>query len=250
MIEIYDRVIDGIPLLEVVDSALKVEKLPTVVFYHGWTNVKENVLVHGFEIAKKECRVILPEALYHGARSDGRPLTDERLLDFWEIVQQSVEEYPQLMDYYIEAGLTDPDRLGVTGLSMGGITTCALLVNYPNIKAADCLMGSPDAIGFTKEVLAEAKNRGKALPADIYAQLDALAPLSLAEDPSKIAGRPVHFWHGTRDEMVPYQLTFDFYQEIKHQDFAQNVSFSTTDDGHKVPYSISQETACFFKNNL
>ncbi|WP_314059569.1 prolyl oligopeptidase family serine peptidase [uncultured Vagococcus sp.] len=250
MIEVYDRVIDGIPLLEVVDSALKDEKLPTVVFYHGWTNVKESVLVHGFEIAKKGFRTLLPEALYHGARNDGIPLTDERLLDFWTIIQESVDEYPVLMDYYIKAGLTDPNRLGVTGLSMGGITTCALLATYPEIKVGDCLMGSPDAVGFTQQVLAEAEKQGMVLPDDINEQLQELEALSLAENPEKIAGRPVHFWHGTKDETVPYAPTFDFYQRIQDEEFAKQVSFSTTEDGHKVPYTISQETASFFRNNL
>lgn len=250
MIEVYDRVIDGIPLLEVVDGALKDEKLPTVVFYHGWTNVKESVLVHGFEIAKKGFRTLLPEALYHGGRNDGTALTDERLLDFWEIIQQSIDEYPVLTDYYIKAGLTDPDRLGVTGLSMGGITTCALLATYPEIKVGDCLMGSPDAVGFTEGVLAEAEKQGMELPADIQTQLQELTALSLADQPAKIAGRPVHFWHGTSDVTVPYGPTFEFYQSIQDEDFAKKVSFSTTDDGHKVPYSISQETACFFRNNL
>ncbi len=250
MIEIYDRVIDGIPLLEVVDSALKEEQLPTVVFYHGWTNVKESVLVHGFEIAKKGFRTLLPEALYHGARSDGQAITDDRLLDFWEIIQQSIDEYPVLMDYYVKAGLTDPDRIGVSGLSMGGITTCALLATYPEIKVGDCLMGSPDAIGFTEQVLAEAEKQGMTLPVDIKAQLQKLSALSLAENPAKIAGRPVHFWHGTKDETVPYGPTFAFYQQIREKDFAKQVSFSTTDDGHKVPYAISQETACFFRKNL
>lgn len=250
MIEIYDRVIDGVPLLEVVDSALKDETLPTVIFYHGWTNVKESVLVHGFEIAKKGFRTLLPEALYHGARSDGTPLTDDRLLDFWEIIQQSIDEYPQLVAYYVNAGLSDPNRVGVTGLSMGGITTCALLATYPDIKAADCLMGSPDAVGFTESVLAEAQKQGMDLPADIDEQLKALSNLSLAAEPSKIAGRPVHFWHGTADETVPYDPTFAFYEGIKGESFAENVSFSTTDHGHKVPYAISQEAACFFKNHL
>ena len=29
----------------------------------------------------------------------------------------------------------------------------------------------------------------------------------------KIAGRPLHFWHGTADDMVPYNLTKKFFDD-------------------------------------
>ena len=38
MITIKRVVIDGNPLLEVVSQDKATEQLPTVVFYHGWTN--------------------------------------------------------------------------------------------------------------------------------------------------------------------------------------------------------------------
>ena len=88
------------------------------------------------------------------------------------------------------------------------------------------------------------------MPEDTKKQIHLLAPIDLASAPEKIAGRPFHFWHGTSDDMVPYQPTYDFYQGIKDQSYGENVSFTTTADGHKVPYQISVEMAEFFSAKL
>lgn len=249
MIEITHNVIAGIPVLELVDSSLKADKLPLVVFYHGWDSLKENVLVNGYELAKRGFRAILPEALYHGERSDGQP-SASHYLEFWKVVQQNIEEFPVLRDYYVAEKLADPERIGVTGLSMGGITTCGIVTTYPDFKAAVCLMGSPNATDFAHEIIDNALTLGYKLPADTKNQIHLLKPIDLASAPEKIAGRPFHFWHGTSDDMVPYQPTYDFYESIKEEDYARNVSFTTTADGHKVPYSISVEMADFFGTHL
>ena len=39
MIQIDYREVKGIPYAEVVDTALKDQVLPIVVFYHGWTSL-------------------------------------------------------------------------------------------------------------------------------------------------------------------------------------------------------------------
>lgn len=81
MITVEHKSINGIPILEVVLTERLNEILPTVVFYHGWTNLKESSLVHGYEIAKKGFRALIPEAYLHGERSKGIPV-EERSLEF------------------------------------------------------------------------------------------------------------------------------------------------------------------------
>ena len=44
MIQIDYREVKGIPYAEVVDTALKDQVLPIVVFYHGWTGSKDRVV--------------------------------------------------------------------------------------------------------------------------------------------------------------------------------------------------------------
>ena len=246
MIEIEDSWVGKIPVLEIVPAELKDEKIPTVIFYHGWTNVKERVLANGYEIARQGMRVIIPEALYHGARSDGLDI-EEHFMDFWQIILQSVAEFPQLAEHYVAKGLSDPERLGVAGLSMGGITTCALMATYPEIKAANCLMGAPNFRAFNADLMAGMEAQGIALPEGMEAALAQLNPYDLGCEPSKIAGRPFHFWHGTADQTVPFANSHDFYNQYATAEFGKQLSYTQTGDGHRVPHDICLESGAFFK---
>lgn len=248
MIQIERREIKDLPYLEIVDTDLKDKALPTVFFYHGWTNCKEAVLVNGFEIAQKGMRGIIPDAMYHGERSDGKEVT-EHFEEFANIVMQSVDEFPIILNDLIKRKVTDGNRVGVTGLSMGGITTCGILKKYENVKAANCLMGAPNFHDFVEMVAKEAFDVTE-LPEETKTEFFKMKEYDLSLRPELIAGRAVHFWHGQKDEMVPYQPTYEFFEQHKNKPYGKNLTFRTTSDGHRVPYHITLEMAEFFFNNL
>ena len=249
MLEIYDKMIGEIPVLEIVQSDLRDKKLPLVVFYHGWTNVKERVLTNGYEIARRGIRVIIPEALYHGKRTDGLTL-EAHTLDFWQIVKNSVEEFPQIINYYSELELVDQDNIGVSGLSMGGITTAAILAAYPDVKAGNILMGAPDFKEFGDYLATAGEQAGYQMRGEIEAELATIDAYDLGSHPEKIAGRPVHFWHGRQDGTVPFTNSFNFYEKYKEQAFGSHLSYTATEDDHRVPHDICLESADFFAKNL
>ena len=146
MIEIITKKIEGLPVLEVVAKKYRTQKLPLIVFYHGWTGCKERVLTEGYELAKHGFRVVLPDAKFHGQR---------HRQEFWQIVASSVKELPLLVNYYRQTSGIKDDLVGVSGLSMGAITTCALLTVYDWIKAGVSLMGSPCPTAFARQLLEE-----------------------------------------------------------------------------------------------
>ncbi|KRM89097.1 alpha/beta fold hydrolase [Liquorilactobacillus vini] len=247
MINVVQKAVKGIPLLELTRAELANESLPLVFFYHGWTGCKEKVLTQGYELAKKNFRVILPDALYHGQRQVNGP-ADGHFLEFWQIVANSVKEFPILVKAYQDQVGIARQQIGVSGLSMGGITTCALLKVYPQITAAVCLMGSPCPVAFARQLIAKLPGMDQLDPKYVDAQLEQLAIIDLSREPQKIAGRPVHFWHGTADEMVPYQPTKDFYERIKDHSYATKVTFTTTQNAkHKVSYATTVEMAQKFQ---
>lgn len=248
MIVIERHEVEGLPFLEVVNQEIKDKELPTVFFYHGWTNCKEAVIVNGYEVARKNMRAIIPDAMFHGERSDGQSI-EEHFDDFANIVMKSVDEFGIITDYLKNNQLTDRNRIGVTGLSMGGITTCAIMARYSEVKAADCLMGAPNFYEFVSEA-AKLAFETTELPAEIEAQLPILKEYDLSLQPEKIAGRPFHFWHGTKDDMVPYEPTFAFYEKEKKSKTGAHLTFTTTDDGHRVPYKITLEMADYFSKVL
>ena len=44
------------------------------------------------------------------------------------------------------------EQIGVGGLSMGGMTTAALLTHHPEIKAAACVMGTPKLVAYRERI--------------------------------------------------------------------------------------------------
>lgn len=252
MISIKNVIVKGLPLLEIVSQEHFSETLPTVFFYHGWTSSKESSMVNGYELAKQGFRALLPEAYLHGERKTSTSSPEN--MEFWDVILHNLNEITVLKDYYVEQGLTDPEKIGVAGLSMGGITTNAMLTQFPWIKAASVLMGTPSPIAFSKWLLNAPWAEGLDIQLTEQQVNEAMEPLkhiSLDLQPEKINGRPIYVWHGTKDELVPYSLTKKFIQMIQDKPYAENVQFETTVGGiHKVPYAISVEMAKFFKDKL
>lgn len=252
MISIKEVTINGIPLLEIVSKEEDSKRLPTVFFYHGWTRTKESALVNGYELAKRGFRAVLPDAFLHGERKTADAAREN--MDFWDVVLHNITEITPIKDYYIENQLTDPEKIGVAGLSMGGITTNAMLTQFPWIQAAAVLMGTPAPIEFSKWIIKSPWTEGLDIQIsdeEVEQAAQPLKKIALNLQPEKIAGRPVYYWHDTNDELVPYSLTNAFIKEIQHEPYAANVEFETTiSGGHKVPYEISVTMAEFFKRQM
>lgn len=170
-------------------------------------------MTQGYEIAKRGFRVVIPDAQYHGERMVGGP-AKTHFLEFWQIIADSVAEFPKIVDYYEETTGIKDDFVGVSGLSMGGITTCALMASYDWISSAVCLMGSRVLSNLQKADCFDAG--GQNVPQQyVDSQLQALRAIDLSLAPEKIAARPFHFWHGTADQIVPYKPTKAFTIESR-----------------------------------
>ncbi|SYZ78561.1 prolyl oligopeptidase family serine peptidase [Trichococcus shcherbakoviae] len=250
MIVIERKIIHNIPILEIVEEAKKNEAIPLAFFYHGITNQKERGLEPGYALASNGMRVVIPDAYRHGERKD-EAYAGEPAAEFWSVVLQSIKELPAIVEVYVEAGLAQKDNVSVTGLSMGGITTCIALTQYPWIHSAACLMGSPDPIGLSHWALKSRWVEGLP-PIDDEKVKILMAPfesLSLKEHPESLVDTPFYIWHGTADESVPYDQMAQFVSSISGEAFSDNVCFRSTEGaGHRVPYAIFEEMAAFLGN--
>ena len=123
-----------------------------------------------------------------------------------------------------------------------------VILPYPWINAGVGLMGSPKPVKFAKKLVADAATQVKGMPdTEVDKQISALEPFDLSLNLEKLASRPLHFWHGTADKMVPYQDTVDFYRENIGKSYTENVTLTTTENvGHKV----SQETTLEMANKF
>lgn len=255
MVVIENEWIEGIPLLHVVEQENRTKKLPLVIFIHGFTSVKERNLHYAYLLADAGFRVILPEALYHGERIQGLTAAD-LYTRFWEIVLTTIEEVNIVKEYYDKKGLILASEIGVAGTSMGGIATLGALTQYPWIKAAVSLMGMPSYEKFSRWQIEQLKKRGVAIhftEAQINEQLEAIRKYDLSLQPEKLANRPLLFWHGKKDPMVPYPLTYEFYETIKdgYKHNKEKLKFITEDHaGHNVSLAGVSGTIEWFKRYL
>ncbi|KHE73273.1 alpha/beta fold hydrolase [Halobacillus sp. BBL2006] len=228
MIGIYRNTLKNIPVLTVVESSKQEEPLPVFIYFHGFTSAKEHNLALAYLLAQKGYRVILPDSAFHGEREEDMS-KQELNFKFWDIVYQNLKELQDIKDELDRNGLIKDRKVGVGGTSMGGITTSAALTMYPWIQAATVMMGSPKPVEFAKKMVQDVEKTGIPLPlepAQLEELFESLEGIDLSNQMEKLYGRPLFFWHGDADPVVPFQHSYEFYNEaIKLYKNPENIRF-------------------------
>ena len=107
-----------------------------------------------------------------------------------------------------------------------------------------CIRDRPCPTAFARQLLEELSGLADIPASFVDQQLAQLELIDLSKHPERIAGRPVHFWHDTADQIVPYAPDKAFFDSIQGKDYARNTSFTTTTgQGHKVNYVTAVEMA-------
>ncbi|RRK10068.1 esterase [Lactiplantibacillus garii] len=244
--------IADLPVLHVFAASQAQTKLPTIIDYHGWTTQTSSELVASYDLVRQGFRVILPTAYLHGSRNEGVDL-DRHPEHFWSIVGHSVAEFPQLVAALVNAGITDADKVGVMGTSMGGITAAGIMATQSNVQAGVSLIGSPEPVAFAKDQVAQ-------IPAELMAQLPAdlltktyaqISQFDLSQHVDQLNGRPMFFFNGTADQMVPYKYVEDFQTRFKNHPALARTIFKHADGGvHHVPHRMHEAAVSFLTQNI
>lgn len=255
MIEIHKEFVGDIPYLHIVKDQNRMKRLPLVIFVHGFTSAKEHNLHFAYLLAEKGFRVVLPDAILHGEREQAQS-EEERMFRFWPIVTNTIKELDQLKESLVEKELVDAEKIGLVGTSMGGIVTFGALTQYNWIKTAVSLMGSPCYELFAKLQIDQLKKVGIKLPFTeevLSKEFEALRQLDLSQQPELLQGRPLLFWHGKQDPVVPFQPTYEFYQQIQYlyKENPHNLEFIIDERaGHKVSREALLRTVDWFSQHL
>lgn len=255
MVIIEKENISTISLLHIYKNDLQQNKAPLVIFVHGFTSFKEMNLSFAYLLAEKGVRVVLPDALYHGERGENLSKTDLNIR-FSSIVVHEINELALIKEHFEQRNLIDNGRIGVGGTSMGGITTLAALTQYEWIKAAVSLMGSPSLHNLLKRQVESMRTSGFLLPIsdkELNKELDRLYAYDLWEQPEKLNMRPLFFWHGKRDPVVPFDPTYQFYQRIipSYAEAPNRLEFFADEQAeHKVSSEGLKRAAQWFTHHL
>jgi len=253
MIGIFDDLINTIPCLIVVDHEKKEKALPLIIYSHGFTSAKEHNLTIAYLLAKAGFRVVLPDSKYHGER-EVKVTSSERQVSFWDIVMKNVEEFGVIKEHFANKDLILDGRIGVAGTSMGGISTSAALTQHPWIKVAAVLMGSPKITTYAKTLVSSFKKMGDLPVTDemIEHLYENLEKYDLSEQVNKLDNRPLLFWHGENDAVVPFDHSYTFYDKAKeHYDDPSRIQFiREANRDHKVSRSAILKTVQWFEKHL
>ncbi|WP_442599155.1 prolyl oligopeptidase family serine peptidase [Neobacillus sp. D3-1R] len=249
MVEKLD--VKDIPCLHIVDHQKASKSLPLVIFIHGFSSAKEHNLHYAYLLAEKGMRVVLPEALFHGERHKSIN-TKEIAYHFWDIVLNTIEELPLIKEYFHKRNLIQGNKIGVAGTSMGGIVTLGSVTKYDWIESAVCLMGLPSFNQFAQLQLEEMEKHGINLPItedEKQALLEKLKQYDLSLHPELLRNRPLLFWHGKLDPIVPFRFSYDFFESIKDEN--KQVQFIVDEKAdHKVSRIGLLKTVEWFETHL
>ena len=253
---IHKEHIGNIPVLHLSEQETFHKELPLVIFIHGFESAKEHNLHYAYLMAEKGFRVVLPDAIYHGERESGYNPT-QLMARFWEIVLTTIHELAFIKDDLVSRKLADPSRIGVAGTSMGGIVTNGALVAYDWISAGVSLMGNPSYVAYAELQLAEIKKRNMEVAfteEDAANIIEKIKPFDLSLNPEKLANRPILYWHGMKDPIVPYQYAYRFYEGVKtgYNELDEDKIHFILDRnaGHKVSREGVLQTADWFERHL
>ncbi|MFF2752229.1 prolyl oligopeptidase family serine peptidase [Psychrobacillus sp. NPDC058041] len=208
----------NIPLLHIYNDQTN-NHSPIVIFLHGFESAKEHNLHYAYQLVNQGCRVILPDAHLHGDR-DEKLDQIEISLRFWETVLTSIEEVGKIKEELMERGFLNDQKIGIGGTSMGGITTLGCLTVYPWINAASIMMGTPSYVQLAKAQIEQIEQKGFQIPLNSKEKDDMFHTLSTFDASihmEKLSNKPLFFWHGVKDTVVPFESTALFIEAFEKQ---------------------------------
>ncbi|WP_141432826.1 alpha/beta fold hydrolase [Bacillus sp. 03113] len=255
MIIIEKIKINTIPALHIVEKNNFDKQLPFIIFIHGFTDTKEKYLNYAYLLAEKGYRVVLPETIYHGERKEGHSMLSLSF-QFLNIVLTTIKELALIKSYFQEKKIIDETKIGIAGISMGGIITLGALSKYPWIKTAVSLMGMPYYEKFALWQIEEFRSKGIQIPLkadELSLLINQINQFDISKQAEKLMNRPLMFWHGKNDTVVPHSFAYHFYEDIKpmyRNDPDKLLFISDEKAGHKVSHEGVMETIHWFETHL
>jgi dipeptidyl aminopeptidase/acylaminoacyl peptidase len=117
------------------------------------------------------------------------------------------------VDYVIDLGVADPERLGITGWSYGGFLTAATITQTDRFKAAVIGAGMTNLVSYSM-----GNDSPSFLASHFGGEVWEVADLLLERSPVAHADTvttPTLILHGEHDQRVPIWQGYEFYNALK-----------------------------------
>lgn len=181
-------------------------KRPAVLLLHGLGGDKNQLQALAMLLNGKGFLTLAIDIAGHGERPkvNGKPIGEQDLAGMRTVAAQTVQDLRRAVDYLSTRDDVDAARIGLVGVSLGGVLGARLLTEEPRIAAASLWVAGGDwgtlittsAHPFAKRF----RESGESDPVKIRAALADVDPVPAI---SRAAPRPLHFLTGASDDVVP-----------------------------------------------
>ena len=199
--------IQGIPAIIFRPKEAK-GRIPTVIFYHGWSSSKELQRLRGFILASAGYQAVLPDAVYHGERNPLHQYDNEAAIKyFWDVIFNNIEEYGTIARELTLKYNADPERIAVMGNSMGGFTAVGIFTHNKDIKTLIVFNGSCGWESFNGSIEVPSSEEIETL----RQRVEHMDPMNNSD---MLKDRPILMLHGDSDIVVPVDSQRIFYNKL------------------------------------
>lgn len=220
---------------------------PLVFFMHGYTGSKMGDIAYGVRLAEEGFFTVLIDARLHGERKPadfealfGEP--DAFKTTCFDMVCGNVEDIQAIIDDLQGDTRVDTQRIGITGISMGGFTSFMLALQDDRIKALAPMIASPtwDVLLSSEELQGDSEFNLRLREADALLHVERLLPMALLVQ------------NGVEDQVIPIQGARDLDTTIRRiapdkEDY-QYIEYEGT--GHIVPPEMFEAVVAWLHKYL
>ncbi|HAU5636898.1 esterase [Citrobacter amalonaticus] len=249
MIEIETCQLAEHHLLHAFPSGQRSTPLPCIVFYHGFASSSLVYSYFAVALAQAGFRVIMPDAAGHGARFNG----DEqaRMGRFWQILQQSMQEFTALRAALRAENWLLEERLAVGGASMGAMTALGIMTQHPEVKCVASLMGSGYFTRLARTLFPPCTLDTPARQEKFTHIIAPLAKWDVSQQLARLADRPLLLWHGQDDDVVPAAESVRLQQAMIQAGLDHNLTCQwQAGVRHRITPEALAATVSFFRQHL
>ncbi|MEM2586724.1 MAG: alpha/beta fold hydrolase [Candidatus Bathyarchaeia archaeon] len=214
------------------------DKIPCIVFLHGYGGSKEDIRGLAILIAKEGYGVIAIDAAYHGERKvPGKELYSPNINDTLRGTIQTVIDLRRAVDYLETRPEIDVNKIGYVGGSMGGILGAIFIGVEPRIKAAVLIVAGGnmslmirESQHYTMSAVREHLQKEGISYEELQRILDPIDPINFIK---YFSPRPVVFHLGRHDVIVPAEAGRQLYEAAGEPKWVY-----WYDAGHNLPLDL------------
>ncbi|MCD1147975.1 prolyl oligopeptidase family serine peptidase [Peptoniphilus sp. KCTC 25270] len=178
-----------------------------LIWYHGWGAERKSQEFRCNTFASFGYTVLMPDSPYHGERGTVDYDDEKSMKEFMpKSIVETMDEFPTLIKEFSQYAEIPEGEIFVSGHSMGGMVSGAIVANYPQAKGAIPFNGILDWNGFL-----EGFQEGDT-DAEVKEAFEAYNPIGHLDT---LADRPLCMLNGENDTNISAKGQEAFYKEAK-----------------------------------